>query len=146
MTAHGLQGTALMILDGGKLIGIDTLTFTLPVLNLKGEDAAMDKSAYKALKANRYKDITFRLSSASLEPDIDLDGVVEAKGELSVAGVTRAVTLTMKSSIASDGSISFTGSEAVKMSDYNVERPSVLLGAIKAGNAMTLSYTLIFSK
>ncbi len=40
--------------------------------------------------------------------------------------------------------ISFAGSEQVKMSDYNVERPSILFGVIKAGDLMTLTYNLIF--
>jgi hypothetical protein len=42
--------------------------------------------------------------------------------------------------------VTFTGSQHLKMSDYDVERPSLLFGAIKASNDMTLTYKLIFKK
>jgi hypothetical protein len=50
----------------------------------------------------------------------------------------------MAGEIARDGRVTFVGSEQVKMSDYNVERPSILFGVIKAGDLMTLTYTLVF--
>ncbi len=145
MTAHGLLGDASMDVTKDKqLIGITALTFSLPVRNLKGEQAAMDSDAYKSLKADRYPTIVFRLSSASIESGNNHNSSVLAHGNLTVAGVTREVVLSMSGNVANDGSITFTGSEQVKMSDYNVERPSILFGVIKAGDVMTLSYNLVF--
>ena len=147
MSAHGIQGDAQMVLsDENQLLGIEALTFTLPVRNLKGDKQAMDEDAYHALKADRYKEIIFKLSSANVESKGENLYLIKALGSLTVAGVTRALTLTMHSKISHDGSISFTGSEALQMSDYQVERPSLLFGVIRAGDKMTLTYTLIFSK
>src|ERR1700733_14680447 len=143
MTAHGLNGDARMDVSKDRhLVGINSLNFSLPVLNLKGEQHAMDEDAYTALKADTYKDIVFKLTSATVEPQSDGFYTIEALGKLTVAGVTKTVTLKMRSQVACDGSIAFTGSENVKMSDYNVERPSHFFGIIKAGDDMTLSYTL----
>jgi polyisoprenoid-binding protein YceI len=147
MTAHGLAGDARMdITRDNHLVAIRSLNFSLPVLNLKGEQHAMDEDAYKALKADQYKDIDFKLTSATVEPQAGSLYAIQALGKLTVAGVTRIVTLKMQSHVAKDGSIAFTGAENVKMSDYNVERPSHFFGIIKAGDDMTLSYTLIFTK
>lgn len=147
MTANGLSGEAVMgISKSGALASVQTLVFKLPVHNLKGEVKAMDEDAYEALKADRHKEIVFKLIDATVESQTAGSFLVSAKGRLSVAGVTRVVTLKMTAVMGRDGSISFSGAQKLKMSDYDVERPSVLFGAIKAANEMTLTYKLIFNK
>jgi polyisoprenoid-binding protein YceI len=147
MMAHGLCGDAKMtVTKDNHLAEIQELCFNLPVHNLKGEGSGMDNDAYKALKADQYHDIVFRMISANIEPRDAHHYDVKARGNLTVAGVTREVVLQMAGNAAKDGSITFAGSEQVKMSDYNVERPSILFGVIKAGDVMTLTYNLIFIK
>jgi len=147
MRAHGLQGQGQFIISGdNKIVNIDALNFSLPVRNLKGEEPAMDRDAYRALKADQYKEITFTLKSATVLSVGGDSYRIKALGNLTVAGVTREVTLTMQSRVAEDGSVSFIGSELLRMSDYNVERPSILFGVIRADDEMRLTYTLIFSK
>ncbi|MDP4232455.1 MAG: YceI family protein [Bacteroidota bacterium] len=136
----------MLVTDDEGLTEVRALDFTLPVCNLKGEVKAMDNDAYTALKCDRYKNITFKLISATVEPKGQNAYSVSAMGNLTVAGVTRTVTLRMRSHMDADGTITFTGAEKLRMSDYNVERPSLLFGAIKAGDVMTLSYSLIFIK
>jgi hypothetical protein len=145
MSAHGLSGEAKMaVAANNRLMDIHALSFSLPVHNLKGDRAAMDSDAYKALKADRYPAIGFQLISANIEPRNANNYSVQAHGNLTVAGVTREVVLKMTGVVANDGSLTFTGAEQVKMSDYNVERPSLLFGLIKADDMMTLTYTLVF--
>lgn len=147
MTAIGLKGQAnLEVASSGLLSAVEDLVFVLPVHNLKGEVAAMDENAYQALKADRHKEIVFKLTTAAIIPQLNNTSMVEAQGTLTVAGVTRKVALKMYAFVNSDGSVTFTGSKKLKMSDYDVERPSLLFGAIKAGNEMTLTYKLIFTK
>jgi hypothetical protein len=146
MSARGISGTAQMAIAHGKLCTIDALTFSLPVHNLKGSHSSMDNAAYDALKANQYKEIVFRLTTATVEAHGDHAYLVNALGELTVAGVIRIVTLNMHSELQPDGSIVFRGAQNLRMSDYNVERPSLLFGAIRARDEMTLTYTLIFTK
>lgn len=147
MTANGLSGEAkLDIASNGLLAAVEDLIFVLPVHNLKGEVKAMDEDAYEALKADRHKEIVFKLKNAAIAPHQNNVSLVEAEGTLSVAGVTRQVTLKMYAFVNRDGSVTFTGSKKLKMSDYDVERPSLLFGAIKASNDMTLTYKLIFTK
>jgi polyisoprenoid-binding protein YceI len=147
MRAHGLTGEATMVITkDNRLSAIHALTFSLPVYNLQGDERGMDEDAYRALKADRYRDIVFNLTSATIAPQGDHLYLISALGTLTVAGVTRTVTLQMHSRVTKDGTMICTGSEALKMSDYNVERPSILFGVIKAGDGIVLTFNLIFIK
>lgn len=147
MKAHSLRGEAKMVVtEDNQLMEIPALNFSLPVHNLKGEERLMDEDAYKALKADEYRDIVFTLTSAGLEARGDRHYLIRALGTLSVAGVTKVVNMKMHAQLMPDGTITVVGAEHLKMSDYNVERPSHLFGIVKAGDDMTLTYTLIFMK
>jgi len=146
MTAHGLSGEAIMLVHEDRLADITSLRFSLPVHNLKGDGDGMDRDCYTALKAEKYPTIDFELLSTAIESYANNSYLVRARGNLSVAGVTREVTLFMHGILDRNSTIRFTGSEELKMSDYHVERPSLLLGLIHAGDAMTLTYSLIFTK
>ena len=147
MTAHGLSGEAQMVVSSHDGISnIRSLHFSLPVHNLKGDGDGMDNDAYKALKADKFPTIDFQLHSATIQGIGNGSYGIAATGNLSVAGVTREVVLNMTGTVEADGTIQFHGSEVVKMSDYNVERPSLLMGLIKAGDAMMLTYQLVFVK
>jgi polyisoprenoid-binding protein YceI len=146
MTANGLSGEAKLDITNGALSAVEELVFVLPVHNLKGEVRAMDEDAYEALKADQHKEIVFKLSTAAIAPQQNNVSVVQAEGSLTVAGVTKQVTLKMFACVNRDRSVTFTGSKKLRMSDYDVERPSLLFGAIKASNDMMLTYKLIFTK
>ncbi|HZK77230.1 MAG TPA: YceI family protein [Candidatus Kapabacteria bacterium] len=146
MSAHGILGNANVTFVDHQLTSIAALTFRLPVRNLKGESAGMDSDCYHALKADTYSEIVFHLSSATIEPKKGNQYTVYAIGNLSVAGVTRTLTLAMDATVAADGSMTFAGSQSLKMSEYNIERPSRFFGAIKAGDEMMLTYNLIFDQ
>jgi hypothetical protein len=42
--------------------------------------------------------------------------------------------------------ITCTGSDKLKMSDYQVKPPSFMLGAMKTGDAISLDFTMVFKK
>lgn len=51
---------------GNDIIGLKKLKFLLPVLNLKSNKKGVNKSAYKALKTNQFKNIEYKLTSAKI--------------------------------------------------------------------------------
>ncbi|HET6512126.1 MAG TPA: YceI family protein, partial [Candidatus Kapabacteria bacterium] len=96
MSANGLSGEAIIgFTRNNELARVDFLDFKLPVRNLKGEVKAMDEDAYEALKADQHKEITFKLIEATIEGQNTTGYKVAAKGKLTVAGVSRTVTLKM---------------------------------------------------
>jgi polyisoprenoid-binding protein YceI len=147
MTAKQLQGSAQFNLtDKGELASVTALNFVLPVHNLKGEKESMNDNAYDALKADDYKNITFVMTSSKIDNKGSGKYAIHANGNLTIAGVTRAIVMEVAAQVNADGTVARSGTQALKMSDYNVERPSFMFGAMKTGNDLKLSYSLLFTK
>jgi polyisoprenoid-binding protein YceI len=108
------------------------------------EGSGMDNNTYKALKADTYPQITFVLT-APLNSLQSTSTPVFAKGNLTIAGVTKAISLVVNISMPVDGKLTFQGSQNILMSDYNVTPPTALFGTIKAGNLITLNFKTNFS-
>jgi len=147
MIANSYSANAQINLTADNQISaFSALTVVLPVHNLKSEHDGMNDNAYEALKADDHKDIVFKLSDAKIASTGGNKYQITATGTLSIAGATRPITLTTAAIVNSDGSVSCSGSVPIKLSEFNIERPSFMLGTMKVGDALTLNYALIFVK
>jgi polyisoprenoid-binding protein YceI len=129
-----------------ELSSIKALTFSLAVVNLKSGESGLDKNAYKALKSSDYQSITYKLTSATISPDKGNKFLIKTHGNLTIAGITKEVTITVYASVNADGTITCTGSEQLNMTDYGVKPPKFMLGAMKTGDTITLDFTLAYRK
>lgn len=141
MKAQSFSSDAQLVFKGTDLQDVTALNFTLPVQNLKSNESLMDTRAYKALKEEQNKNITFKLTSATVT-----GGVIKANGNLTIAGVTKEVALQAKSVVGADGSVTITGSRKVKMSEFGIKPPTFMMGALKVGDEITIDYTLKLKK
>jgi len=132
--------------DSRQLSAIKSLTFSLAVQDLKSGESGLDKNAYKALKTSTYKDIVFKLLSATVTPGKDNKYLVKAQGNLTIAGVTKEVTINATAVVNENGTITCTGSHQLNMTDYGVKPPTFMLGAMKTGDAITLDFTMVYKK
>jgi polyisoprenoid-binding protein YceI len=132
--------------DVGQLSTLKSLSFNLNVTDLKSGEKGLDKNAYKALKTDQYKDILYKLTSATVMPVKNGKYLIKTQGKLSIAGVTKDVAMDVYAIINKDGSITCTGSDKLAMTDYQVKPPKFMLGAMKTGDAITLDYTLVYKK
>lgn len=112
------------------------MTLRIPVADLKSAHAGLDKNLRKTLKAAEHPDIVFTLRSYALK-----DGNITAEGELTVAGRSRGVVLAARYG-ARDGAVTVEGEQALLMSDFGIKPPSMMLGAIKTADAVTVKYRL----
>ena len=101
----------------------------------------MDKNAYKALKTSSAKDISFILSSATISQLNETSYQIRAFGKLTVAGTTREtdVIADVKYDNA-DKSYTVTGTKKLKMTEYHVKPPSFMLGTVKTGDEISISF------
>lgn len=106
----------------------------------------MDSRAYTALKEKAYNAIVFVLTSATIVPGQKNEFQVKGKGNLSIAGVTRPVTLEVTGLVNADGTITCKGVEKLKMTDYQIKPPVFMLGALKTGDELTIDFTLVVKK
>jgi hypothetical protein len=128
------QATFENVADGtpGQL---KTLTLTIPSQSLKSEHSAMDKNAYSSLKTDKYKNITFSVTAASVEKN-----QVKCTGNLTITGVTKLINLDATCQVKPDMSMRCTGSKSFKMSDFQVEPPTFMFGTVKTGDDITISF------
>jgi hypothetical protein len=144
MNAEQGNSTAVFITDGkGTINGLATLSFTMPVESLKSEHTTMDKNAYKAMHSDKFNSLTFSVYSASIKPSGN-NYLVYSKGKLTINGVSRDVDVLAICTVNVDKTISVNGSYKLKMTSYNVTPPSIMLGAIKTGDDITVKFNLLF--
>ena len=138
------NSTAVFITDAhGALSGLSALTFTLPVESLKSEHSGMDKNAYKAMHSDKFAQLSFTVLTASIKP-AGSTYQVYSKGRLTISGVTKDVDVTGICIVNADKSITLNGSYKLKMTSYNVTPPSIMLGAIKTGDDITIKFNLLY--
>ena len=122
-----------------KLQSLSSLDFELPVQNLKSDKKKLDETAYKALKAEEYKDIYFKLTSSTVIEQQTNKYKITANGNLTIAGVTKLITMEVNWVVNPDQSITCTGIQKLKMTDFNVDPPK-FLGVLKTGNDISLDF------
>ena len=141
VAAFGFKGTG-----NTELNSLKSLTFSLLVTDLKSGEKGLDKNAYKALKSDQYRDISYKLTSATIMPKSEGKYLIKTKGKLTIAGITKNTDMDVYAVVNKNGSITCTGSDKLKMTDYSVKPPKFLLGVMKTGDAITLHYTLLYKK
>ena len=142
--AENMTGEARFAIIDDQL-DISTLQFNVPVTSLKSGKSAMDNNTYKALDSKAHPYIRFAFIEGD-EGEFD-DGSYElkAKGDLTIAGVSKKVTLPVKAKVSTNA-ITFTGKTTFKMTDYKVEPPTALMGTIKTGDEITVEFSITYLK
>ena len=143
MDASKFSCDAKMVVTSGQLKDITSLVFTLPVKNLKSKESLMDTRAYKALNADTHDKMTFKLTDATV---VEAQKVIKVTGNLTISGVTKSISIQSNYVVNADESVSFKGSRAIKMSDFNIKAPSFMMGALKTGDDLTINIVLKLKK
>ena len=118
----------------GKPIQLEALKVNIPAETLKSGKGSMDKNAYSSLKTEKFKVISFNMTSSKME-----SGKIICNGSLSIAGVTQKIDLEVTGTIQPDNSIQCKGEKKIKMTDFKVDPPSFMMGTIKTGDEITIS-------
>ena len=142
------QGTSEVsfTMEADKIISISRLSFSLPAKSLKSEHEMMDKNTYKALSADKNPTISFVLSTSSVSPTGNNSYQLHCYGKLTIAGTTKETDFVATCMYnPADKSLTVTGVKAMKMTDYNVKPPTVMMGTIKTGNDINIAYNVRFS-
>lgn len=134
---------AFILNADNKLTSIHALNFSVPSESLKSGHTMMDNNTYKALNTKAYNSISFVLSSVNITLVDATTYNLKCLGKLTIAGTTRETDLTVNCKWnAADKSFNCTGAKKIKMTDYNVKPPSVMMGTIKTGDEITITYNL----
>ncbi len=137
--ALSMQGKTNITLDGNKLRDFSWLEVSVRVSSLKSEKSKLDENMHTKLRIEAFPEITFKLSNATLHDDH-----IQLTGNLTVAGITKPINTSAVYSVFSN-EIALKGEFKVNMTDFNIEPPSLFFGTLKTGNAVHVSYSLIFN-
>jgi len=135
---------AKFVLNASGIVDVNALNFSVLVKNLKSGENIMDSRAYSTLNADKYTTVSFTMTST----DVVKQGngyVIKANGNLTISGVSRPVTIVANGVLNADKTITVSGSQKLKMSDYKVKPPTFMMGMLKVGNEVTVQYNLKFN-
>ena len=146
MTMEEVDGQANFSLDEtGKLIA-KNVRVELQAEKLKSKHTQMDKITYKALKTNKHPNIIFSAEELVSTKINDANQTLSGKGKLSIAGVTKTINLKATCNVPTNGAITCRGSKNIKMTDYDIDPPTAMLGTIKTGDEITIAFSAEFSQ
>lgn len=98
---------------------------------------------YKALKSDTHPKITFLLTNPvqiSKAP-----AKLSATGDIDIAGVTHPMTFILDLTYA-DNTFHLTGSQPLKLSDFEIEPPTAMFGQIETGDEIEIALDLSFKE
>jgi polyisoprenoid-binding protein YceI len=122
---------------------VKVFDLSAPVEKLSSGDSSLDKNMWKALKSGQYKEIRFRADSFQIRRPAAQDAIfgLAMHGALTVAGVTRPIVLDADG-FAVPGGVRIAGSTNLRMTDYAVKPPTLMLGAIKTADQVVVTFDM----
>jgi len=139
MTSSSGKTRATFSVANGEIKGISALSFTVGAETLKSSRSGLDRNAYRALDTKNHKSISYKMTSGTVTKSGG-SYTVKAKGTLTVAGSSKPLDITATATMEADGSIAVNGETKFAMTAYGVKPPTVMMGTIKTGDEITISY------
>lgn len=107
----------------------------------------MNRDLYETLLSNRHPFISFEYKSTesmTYSDETDTYDLI-VNGTLTVAGHTNTISFPLTAELYGDGTIRAKGQTELKMTAYNVDPPSALLGLVRVNDELTVHFELIAS-
>ncbi|RFN60249.1 YceI family protein [Marixanthomonas ophiurae] len=144
--AENQQGKLLAEFENEQLVKIKQLDFTVKAESLKSGKSRMDKNTYKALNTDKYKQISYTLTNVN---NINCTTLGNCKattmGELTIVGTTKPIIIIFDVRVVDD-KIILSGNKSIRMTEYNVDPPTALLGTITTGDELNIIFQSVFLK
>lgn len=121
---------------------VTAVEVTVPAMQLDCKNDKMNEHMLKALKAKEFADIVFRLESYSLERAGD-GTHARLNGTLTLGGVTKPISLAAIAGPGTDDALRITGAYPLRMTEYGLQPPKLMLGALKVNELVTVNFDLL---
>lgn len=122
----------------------ETLELSMPVKDIESDSGRLTNNMQKYLKGDDYPIITFNLSNID---SVTVDGnsaTIVANGVINAAGVDHETTMNVDATFE-NGNVTFSGTQQLKMTDFNIDPPTAVFGTIRARDEIDIIYSLTFS-
>lgn len=146
MDVTEINGSVLLEDGEGKLPSIREIQVEVPVENMVSGKDRLQRHAHEAVAAEEHPTISFAASDVQVgKAEADSFSVV-ANGDLTIKGNTRSVTLSAKGTWQADGTLRVSGEHRLKLSTFEVERPSLMFGAIKVKDPIQVGFDVALTR
>jgi len=127
------------VLAGEK--AVSTVEVTVPVERLDCRNSTMNEHMRKALKAKDYPTIVFRAEAYDLARSND-SVAVTMTGKLTLGGVEKPITIKALAKPGPNGTLVVSGTREVRMTEFGVKPPTLMLGTMKVGDKVKVRFDL----
>jgi hypothetical protein len=130
------------LVQASKIRAVDV---EVPVKSLHSpKGAGLDKNLWKALQADTHPTIRFRLDHYTLTPHATAGDTIpiRADGFLTVAGQERPVSMDAVA-YHTPGGLGLAGHQALRMSEFGIRPPTMMLGTLRVDDRVTVHYRLL---
>jgi hypothetical protein len=118
---------------------------SVPVRTLDCGKRRQNRDLYDAMQASEHPAIHYEIVKTSIValPDSSRSHyVIEAIGDLTIAGATRTVRLRLQGRRLENGQMHARGTLPIQMTDFNVEPPTAMLGLIRVRDEITVHFDI----
>lgn len=109
------------------------------------EGKVMDNKTYDTFQSDKNPYITYTFSSEKVKTDANKAVIINASGNLSMAGKTKPVKVTASGKLLPSGDMQLSVSQSLKMTDFGMKPPNMMLGTIKVGDEVTVKFDLVLT-
>jgi polyisoprenoid-binding protein YceI len=106
----------------------------------------MDERTHSTIKADKFPSITYVFTKVASTQTNGGETTVTVNGNLTIAGVTKPTDLVLKFKALPNGDVEIKGTRKILMSNHGIKPPSFMLGAMKVGDEITITYDVILKK
>lgn len=132
-------GAVAGVLKGQK--AVKTVTVTFPTAKLDCANGTMNGHMMKALNATKNPNITFVMSAYELNAAAPVKGTLS--GTLLINGVTKPITMPAEFVSGAAGALRATGTYVLTMTEWQVEPPKLMMGAMKVNPVINVHFDLL---
>ena len=130
------------VIDGEK--AVRTVEVKIPVAKMDCRNGTMNEHMRKALKAKENPVIAFKVTSYDVAKGAS--GVTGTlNGQLTLSGTTKPLAVKAVGTAGPDGTLHVTGTHEFAMTEFGVKPPTLMLGTMKVGDKVKVSFDLYVS-
>jgi hypothetical protein len=133
-----INGGGIFALGANAIESANNFHLSMPVKSMASGKKGMDNKIYEALKADKSPMIEFQYKNISQQSP----GKITVNGKMTIAGKSKDVQLVSDYAII-NGNIIIKGVHSMKMTEFEVDPPTAMLGAVRAGDQIQIEYNLV---
>lgn len=118
----------------------------VPAGQLDCANGTMNEHMLNALKAQENPTILFQMSGYEAGSAKDGQVPLRIRGELSMAGSTRPLELDARATPTPEGGLRVKGQYSLRMTDWGVRPPTLMLGAMKVGDTVVIRFDFTLAR